>query len=84
METGRKFWVTLLGMLIVATLPLVSHSPEVGTAISAVGAMVLAFSTANAAVSWAYARQDATSRQLTGQSDIERRRDAAAGMDPAP
>ena len=72
---GRKFWVTLLGMGLCAWRP---------ESASAVAAIVLTFNGANAAVSWAYARTDSTDRVLTGQSDIERRRDAALGLEPAP
>lgn len=73
-ETGRKFWVTLVGMLLCAIRP---DSAE------AVAAIVLTFNGANAAVSWAYAKTDSTNRVLTGTSDIERRRDQALGIDPA-
>lgn len=84
MSAGRKFWITLLGMALVTVLPLASRSPDVGTAISAIGAMVLAFCGANAAVSWGYAKSDATSWALTASTDIKKRRDADAGMEPTP
>lgn len=75
METGRKFVVTLVGMGLCAIRP---------DAASAVAALGLAFCGANAAVSWAYSKNDSTSRQLTGTTDIEKRRDDAAGIEPAP
>jgi hypothetical protein len=64
MEQGRKFWITILGLLLCTIRP---ESAE------AVAAIVLTFNGANAAVSWAYAKSDATSRNLTGTTDIERR-----------
>ncbi len=70
---SRKLWVTLLGMALCAIRP---DSAE------AVAAIVLTFNGANAAVSWAYAKSDSTSRTLTGTSDIERRRDDALGIEP--
>lgn len=75
MEQGRKFWITILGLLLCTLRP---ESAE------AVAAIVLTFNGANAAVSWAYAKSDATSRSLTGTTDIERRRDDALGVEPAP
>jgi hypothetical protein len=72
---GRKFWVTLLGMGLCAWRP---------ESASAVAAIVLTFNGANAAVSWAYAKTDSTARVLTGTTDIERRRDDALGIEPAP
>ncbi len=75
METGRKFWITLLGMALCALRP---------DAASAVAAIVLTFNGANAAVSWAYAKSDATARSLTGATDIEARRDPVLGVEPAP
>lgn len=83
-DPGRKFWITVLGIVVVSVLPLVRDTAAVGTAISAVGAMVLAFCGANAVVSWGYAKSDATSRSLTGTTDIEARRDAANGWEPTP
>lgn len=64
METGRKFWLSMLGMALCAVRP---DSAE------AVAAIVLTFNGANAAVSWAYAKTDSTARSLTGVSDLERR-----------
>lgn len=74
METGRKFWIALVGMGLCAIRP---------DAASAVAAIVLAFNGANAAVSWAYAKSDSTARSLTGTTDIERRRDDVLGIEPA-
>lgn len=75
METGRKFWLSMLGMALCAVRP---ESAE------AVAAIVLTFNGANAAVSWAYAKTDSTARSLTGSSDIEARRDPVSGWEPAP
>lgn len=61
---GRKFWITLLGMALCAI------RPESAPSVAALG---LTFCGANAAVSWAYSKSDATARNLTGTSDIERR-----------
>ena len=74
-DPGRKFWITLLGMGLCALRP---------EAASAVAALGLAFCGANAAVSWAYSKSDATSRQLTGTTDIEARRDPTLGAEPTP
>lgn len=62
MDTGRKFWITLIGMALCAVRP---------DAASAVAALGLAFCGANAAVSWAYSKSDSTARSLTGTTDIE-------------
>ena len=75
MDTGRKFWISVLGMALCAIRP---ESAE------AVAAIVLTFNGANAAVSWAYAKQDNTQRTLTGQSDIEARRDSVSGWEATP
>lgn len=75
MDTGRKFWVTLVGVLAASLRP---------EAAGSVALMVGAFCGANAAVSYAYSKSDSTSRALTGTSDVERRRDEAAGVEPAP
>lgn len=54
---GRKFLVTMTGISIVTGLALVTLflgriNPATDAAITAVGAMVLAFITGNAAVTW--------------------------------
>ncbi len=84
MDAGRKFWISVLGMVLVTVLPLVSSNAAIGTAISAIGAIVLAFNGANAVVSWGYAKQDSTQRSLTGESEIEARRDPVNGWEPSP
>lgn len=69
METGRKFWITIFAML--GTM----IQPEVGQYLTA---LAVAFCGGNAVVSVAYAKNDASSRE------ISERRDYGAGIDPAP
>lgn len=80
MEGGRKFFVTLLGMGLVGALAVFGKTPNVSTGISAISAMVLAFCGANAAVSWAYARQDSSADSHA----IAERRDPVIGYEPTP
>lgn len=80
MEGGRKFFVTLLGMGVVGLLSAFAKGAAVSSGISAISAMVLAFCGANAAVSWAYARQDSSAESHA----IAERRDPVVGFEPTP
>jgi hypothetical protein len=69
METGRKFWITIFAMIGAMLVP------EVAPHLTA---LAISFCGGNAAISIAYARNDANSRS------VSERRDYEAGIDPAP
>lgn len=80
---GRKYAVTLLGIVVCAVLPLVSDRAAVASAITAIGAMVLAFCGANAAVSWGAQRTETASRTTDDAATARARAAVAARRDPA-
>ena len=78
METGRKFWLTAGGMVMVFALALLGKLTD--GASGALGALVLSFNGANAVVNWSYARSSSASDSRA----VSERRDAAAGIEPSP
>ena len=77
MEHGRKFVLTVFGMVLVFILSLLGKGDM--DAITAIGGMVLAFNGANSVVSWAY------SRQVQEVVEVQQEeRDARVGFQPTP
>ena len=87
METGRKFWITFVGMALVSGLSgyaLFRALAMPDGAFSAIAFMVGAFCGANAAATYAYSKSatqsDVTDRKIT--QAITERRDPASGIEP--
>lgn len=57
MQTGRKFFLTLLGMVMAFIVTMLGKS-DTSAFFNALGALVLSFNGANAAISYAYARSE--------------------------